>query len=409
MAVFVVLVVAGVLTLNHLLDPGVVRRVTIEAGTTLPAATRFVSNTRFLAQYASDVSAINTSRPGQYDLTIQVDEREYAVTLDVADTTPPTGDPVAVLTWKGEPLAPDAFVADLADMTAVTVTFKTPPDFDKGGSQRVTLLLTDTSGNQSVVKADLTVLLDTEKPVISGVVDLKVFVGDTIAYRTGVTVADNHDTDVPLEIDNANVDLTTPGTYTVVYSATDRAGNRAEAPATVTVSLKPEGYVSEAELNAKIDEIFAQILKPGMTDLQKMSEIFYYIADHITYTGTSDKTDWVKAAYIGITRGSGDCYNYFALAKAMLDHAGYETLKVERIPGTKTHHYWNLVKYQGQWYHFDALPNLKYYHYVCLLRTDAEVKWYSDTYQKDFYSFDPAGLPATATVPLDIERKVIYG
>ncbi len=244
--------------------------------------------------------------------------------------------------------------------------------------------------------------------MIAGVVDLAVFVGDTISYRTGVTVTDNRDATVPLDIDNSAVVLTAAGTYEVVYSATDKAGNRAEATAKVVVSVKPDGYVTEAELNVLIDRIFADILKPEMTDLDRMSAIFYYIAGHIDYTGTSDKSDWVKGAYLGITRGTGDCFNYFALAKAMLNRAGYETIEIERVPA-KTHHYWNLVKYNGEWYHFDALPNLKYYHYVCLLRTDAEVEAYSTNVQKLFYTFDHTGIPATATVPLEFERKVILG
>ncbi len=407
---FVLVAVCGILALNHFLNPGVVRRVTIEAGTGVPVAARFVSNTRFRAQYASDVSGVDTSTPGTYDLKILIDDKEYDVTLAVSDTTPPTGDPAEASTWKGEPLDPSVFVTGLKDATAVTVAYKTQPDFGTAGDQTVTLVLTDTSGNTSEVQSKLTVLADTEKPVISGVTDLSVFVGDTIAYRTGVTVTDNHDATVTLEIDNSGVDLTRPGAYPVVYSATDAAGNRAEVTATVTVAVKPAGVVTLADLNAKIDEIFAQILKPGMTDLDKMSAIFYYIADHINYTGTSDKSDWVKAAYFGITRGSGDCFNYFALAKGMLTRAGYETIPIERVPA-KTHHFWNLVKYNGQWYHFDAMPNLKYYHFVCLLRTDAEVAAYSASKDAEglFYVFDHTGIPATATVPLDIERKVIDG
>jgi len=409
-AAVLLFVVCAVLALNHLLNPGVVRRVTIEAGTPVPAVERFVSNARFTARFASDVSALDTSVPGTYDLKIAIDDKEYDVTLAVADTTPPAGDPVDGRTWKDEPVDPSTLVADLRDATAVTVAFKSQPDYATGGDQTVVLVLTDASGNQAEVKAKLTVLLDTEKPSISGVVDVSTFVGDPVAYRTGVTVTDNRDADVLLEIDNAGVDLTKAGTYPVVYSATDKAGNRAEVTANVVVTVKPAGYVSLADLNARIDEIFAQILKPGMSDLEKMSEIFYYIADHIAYTGTSDKDDWIKGAYLGITRGSGDCFNYFALAKGMLERAGYETIRVERVPA-KTRHYWNLVKYEGQWYHFDPLPNLKYYHYVCLLRTDAEVAAFSKSKDTEglFYVFDHTGIPATATVPLDIERKVIYG
>jgi hypothetical protein len=409
-ALLLVVVVAcvAVLAYNQFLDPRVLSRIIIEAGAEMPAAQRFVQNDRFHSQYASDVSAIDTAVPGDYAVRIDVEDKEYGVTLEVSDTTAPTGKPVSNVTWLDAPLAADLFVTDVVDVTSVQTAFKTPPDFARAGDQDVTVVLTDTSGNASEVLALLTVKKDEEKPVIVGVADLSVFLGDTVSYRTGVTVTDNRDTTVALEIDNSAVDLTKPGTYVVVYSATDKAGNRAEATANIVITVKPDGYVSEAELNALIDQIFVDILKPDMTDLDRMSAIFYYIAGHIDYTGTSDKSDWIKGAYLGITRGTGDCYNYFALAKAMLNRAGYETIKIERVPA-KTRHYWNLVKYNGEWYHFDPLPNLKYYHYVCLLRTDAEVEAYSTNVQKLFYTFDHTGIPPTATVPLEFERKVVNG
>lgn len=409
-ALALVLLALAALAVVLLSGPRVRRELKLEAGSPFPAAIRFVDDPKLSAEYVSDTSGIDTATPGVYAVTVRVDGKDYAVTLRVVDTTPPTGQTADRTVWLGETLDPEAFVGATEDATAVDVAFKAKPVFERVGTQAVALLLTDAAGNQTELSAKLTVKKDATAPTISGVKDLDVFLGESVAYREGVTVTDDRDATVALQIDNTGVDLTQPGTYTVVYSATDAAGNRAEVPATVTVREKPEGYVSEAELNALVDGIFVEILKPGMSDLQRMSEIFYYIAGHIRYTDASDEGDWVKAAYLGITRATGDCYNYFALAKAMLTRAGYETIPITRAPA-KTHHYWNLVKYNGEWYHFDALPNLKYYHYVCLLRTDAEVAEFSK--QKDaeglFYVFDHAGIPATATTPLDIERKVVYG
>ena len=401
-------VVAGVLAYQRFLTPMVVDRIVIEAGAALPPAESFIRNTRFVGTYASDLSSIDTKVPGQYALKIQVEKKQYPVTLEVDDTTAPTGTSVSQETWVGETLAADLFVTDLVDATSVVVTFKTTPDFSTPGEQDVTLVLTDTSGNTSEVAATLTVFQDTEKPVIAGVVDLAVFVGDTVSYRTGVSVTDDHDANVVLEIDNSAVVLTAAGTYEVVYSATDKAGNRAEATAKVVVSVKPEGYVSEEEMYALVDQVFLKILTPGMSDLERLSTIFYWLEENIDYIGTSDKGDWVVGAYIGLTRGTGDCFTYFAAAKAMLTRAGYETIPLTRVPEARTRHYWNLVKYNGEWYHYDPLPYLPKHHYVCLLRTDAEVAKYSTISTHMYYIFDTTGVPASATVPLEIERRIIY-
>ena len=47
--------------------------------------------------------------------------------------------------------------------------------------------------------------------------------------------------------------------------------------------------------------------------------------NNISYTGTSDKSSCVVGAYVGFTRHSGDCYNYFACSKALLTRAGIPT------------------------------------------------------------------------------------
>ena len=66
---------------------------------------------------------------------------------------------------------------------------------------------------------------DTLPPQIMGVNHLAVFVGSTVSYRSGILVTDDTDPVPALSVDSSRVDLTTPGTYPVTYTATDRAGN----------------------------------------------------------------------------------------------------------------------------------------------------------------------------------------
>ncbi|MEA4890404.1 MAG: transglutaminase domain-containing protein [Clostridiaceae bacterium] len=408
LAVVALLIVAAASYLvytNSIVNQSVV----IEAGSSLPAAAAFIKNDTFTGEYMTDISGINTAVTGKYDLQIKVNGRTYKVSLEIVDTTPPTAKPVNQEIWQNETLPAAQFISDPTDISELTYAYKNPPDFAKPGLQNVTVILADTSGNTSEITASLNILADTEAPVISGAADQSIFIGDTISYRKDVTVTDNHDADVQLSIDNSAVNLAAAGTYPVVYSAVDKSGNKAEVTVQITVAAKPDGYISEDELNVLVDQILGEIIKPGMSDLDKISEIFYWIAGHIDYTGHSDKSDWIKGAYTGITKGTGDCFNYFATAKALLTRAGFECIPIERVANAKTRHYWNLVKYNGQYYHFDPLPNLAKYHYVCLLRTDAEVAAYTADNHPLFYEYDHTGIPASATEPLDIERKVIYG
>lgn len=407
-AVVIVCVAAIVIIQNTLINNRILAEVIIEAGDELPDAGVFCKDDSLQASFNGDIAISDTSVPGKYPLEVTVDGKTYKVSLIVEDTVSPSGTVKSCEIWMGEEIGADLFVTSVTDVSEVAATFAVRPDFDLPGTQDIHIVLEDSSGNKTDLNTSLTIKEDKEPPVISGTSDKTVFIGENVSYRKNVTVTDNKDVDVQIEIDNSSVDPAKAGRYPVKYSAADSAGNRTEITVYYTFQIKPEGYVSEDELYELVDQVLDEIIDPGMSDLEKMSEIFYWIADHINYIGTSDKSDWIKGAYLGMTRGTGDCFNYFAAAKAFLTRAGYETIPIERVKDAKTRHYWNLVKYEGEWYHFDPLPNLAKYHYVCLLRTDAEVAEYSKKNTR-FYEFDKTGIPATATKPLDIERKVING
>ena len=70
------------------------------------------------------------------------------------------------------------------------------------------------------------------------------------SFADGVTVSDNHALSVKLEIDDSKVDLSQPGTYPLVYTARDNAGNQTTVTVTVTVTDEtntPEGDDDEGE------------------------------------------------------------------------------------------------------------------------------------------------------------------
>ena len=69
---------------------------------------------------------------------------------------------------------------------------------------------------------------DVTAPVISGVEDKTFVLGDKISYLSGISAVDDVDGEVEVEVDKSEVDVNTPGTYTVTYRAVDAAGNEAE-------------------------------------------------------------------------------------------------------------------------------------------------------------------------------------
>ena len=86
--------------------------------------------------------------------------------------------------------------------------------------------------------------------MIEGVKDITAYIGETVSYKKDVTVTDNMDQNPTLDIDNSKVNLNKAGTYEVVYTATDSAGNTSSASSKITIKEKPKGYVDKEDVYA---------------------------------------------------------------------------------------------------------------------------------------------------------------
>ena len=304
---------------------------------------------------------------------------------------PPSGTPVDQTCFAVDTLPPEAFVTRVAGSSPVTVTFAREPDFTAPGVQDVVLLLTDEGGNATELTASLTVIQDTTPPVISGVTDQTVLLGETVAYKKGVTVTDDYDEDVKLEVDSSQVNPTVAGDYLVTYRATDHSGNTAEVTAYFSFT-QPSEYTDLAleEAQAVLDKITTA----DMTQTEVARAIYDWCRANIAYTAHSDKGDWQKAAVQGFTQRSGDCYVYFATAKAMFEAAGIPNIDVEKtyVEG-RAMHYWSLIDCGGGWYHFDATPRVGEGDDFFMV-TDAYLEAYSKAHYNS-HEFDHSLYPAT--------------
>ena len=82
--------------------PRVVSNVTIEAGSPMVDVSEFLLDKNSSGSYITDVGQLDTSKPGTYEIEIQVGKRIFKSQLIIKDTTAPTGTPVDVLVLKGE-------------------------------------------------------------------------------------------------------------------------------------------------------------------------------------------------------------------------------------------------------------------------------------------------------------------
>lgn len=255
-------------------------------------------------------------------------------------------------------------------------------------------------------------VVDTTPPVMEGVQDITVYVGESVAYRKHVVLTDNAGNEgVTLAVDSTAVNTAVEGAYTVIYTATDRAGNRATATASVYVKTQ---NVNEPLLFDGVKKICNEILTSTMSTEDKLRVIYDYVQTNISYVNHSDKTDWVGEAYNGLfVTGSGDCFTYFAAVKAFLTYLDVPFIELQRAPGlTEETHYWMLVNISDTpgvrtWYHYDATRlRAEYNHSGCLL-TDKQAQAYNKV-RPHFYTHNSDCPPTSDIIITDTPELEAY-
>lgn len=370
----------------------------VEAGSELPAAEAFLleeSDTKIL--YDSGLTREQLATPGEYRVALECNGRIRYGTICVVDTIAPTGSTQDLTAFSTKLPAASEFVTQVQDATAVSITYLTKPDSNNPKPQEVTILLTDAGGNVTQLHAKLTVTIDNDAPVIKGVSNIVAYTGDAVAYRSGITLSDNVDPAPTLRVDSSKVDLSKAGTYPVVYTATDAAGNSTSITAQVTVYQKQPSYVEIPVIYAAVDEILDDIITSGMSNRQKVEAIYRWITTHYGYVNHSEKDDWMQAAYRMMTDIQGDCFNYYALCKLMLERLEIPNIDVVKIPNYDgdSNHYWSLVSVDGgkTYYHLDTTPRKGEGDDFCLV-TDAFIDSYSAAHNNCF-NRDKTLYPAT--------------
>lgn len=328
------------------------KKVTVEAGTKELKVSDFLKK-KADAKFVTDMSKVDLNHVGEQEIVIEAKGKKRTCKLIVKDTTPP-----------------------------------------KAKAENMTIDIDNIRGNTAKVSSEIKVIEDKEAPEINGVAPLTGFAGDPISYKAEITVTDNCDKKVKLEIDKSDVNQEEPGTYDVIYTAKDRAGNKTEEKTTITIKEKPENYVEPEEVEKEADEVLAEIIDDDMTQKEMARAIYDWTRTNIGYVNSSEKESWTNGAHQGFTTRQGDCFIFFATAKALLTQAGIPNLDIEKSDTSHSRHYWSLVDVGDGWYHFDTTPRQGGGEFFLL--TDEEILNYSKAH-KNSHIFDQSKYPATPT------------
>lgn len=315
----------------------------------------------------------------------------YSVQVTVADTIPPELILRDVTVYKGDTVTIDDIVVGCDDISGAAYAFDSQPYTESEGVQNISVTAEDVHGNKTTLTAAITVLTDTAPPVIYGVKDQTITVGDSVSFRKGVYAEDNRDGTLDVAVNSSSANTGAAGTYPIYYSCTDSSGNTAEQTAWLTVNA-----LTIDTVNAMADQILWQITSSAMSQREKAWAIYEWCTSNLRYSTRTSYLmgQYVNGAYSGFTSRSGNCYIYYAVAAVMLTRAGIENIEIQRDDPANPH-YWNLVKIGESWYHFDTCPHFAGHELQCFLLTDAEVQAYSENEVADYYSFDSSLYPAT--------------
>lgn len=330
------------------------KEINVKIGEPVPTVEKFVRAARN-AYFRDDYSWVDTSDVGNYVFIVVADGWEYECSFNVVDDVPPVFEVQNIESYTNTVWEASEFVTMCDDKTEVTFTFEKEPDNLFEGTQELVIVGTDKGGNQSRQAATLTLGIDTESPVISGVKNRVIPIGDVVTYMEGVTVTDNCEKNLIIDVDNSAVDATKEGTYKVIYTAIDASGNSVQQTAYFSFLVEP---YSDYNINSTIEQIYKKIITDDMDDLQRLRAIYDYVHNHVVYSsylglGHEDRN---KAIYYAVNKCAADCYGFATTAQALLDYGGFDSFMIEKVKleeGMPTH-FWNLVNIGDGYYHFDT-------------------------------------------------------
>lgn len=189
------------------------------------------------------------SSDGCVDISV-VDQTKPEITAQKSEFTISENDKNAPDYMSGIQ-ASDEIDGDLTNEVTVddsAVQYGTP------GSYPIAYMVSDLSGNVETIQKQV-IIRDETPPVIS--LDTSSFSvtvgGEKPDYSKGISVSDNVDQNLSaqVKISDEEVNYASPGTYQVIYSVVDSAGNHAEREANVSVQSKSMPQKDNA---ASVDE-----------------------------------------------------------------------------------------------------------------------------------------------------------
>ena len=147
----------------------------------------------------------------------------------------------------------------------------------------------------------------------------------------------------------------------------------------------------DAELNVLCDQVLEDIVNEQMSEREKAYAVYTWVTNHVKYRGSSDTSNWVRGAKVALTTYKGNCYAFYSASRALLTRLGFENTEAVAI---KKDHYWNLIKVDGTWWHFDATTGWGTERFLWTSEQINDYRYYNEQYGRYIaYEWDQKGIP----------------
>lgn len=228
---------------------------------------------------------------GEYTILYQMKNKTIRLHVHVVDTIPPSVETKEVTINIGDDFLIEDAIAYIEDATKTTIRLKNEEHFDQVKTKNVILVIRDEGGNETEVSALIHVLeKDTTPPSITAS-NITLHVGDHFDPLSYASAYDAQDGNVAVEIIVNDVDITTPGSYSITYLAKDKHENRAEKTIEVQVEALPP--VGDKVIYLTIDD-GPSANTPAILDILDQYQVkatFFVTAQSPSYLG------YIKDAY----------------------------------------------------------------------------------------------------------------
>ena len=159
----------------------------------------------------------------------------------------------------------------------------------------------------------------------------------------------------------------------------------------------------DIENSKKIDSIIKEIIKPNMSDKEKIQRVCYYVLNTLEYDITRTRESNINPLNESLNNGKVVCASYAYFANVLLNKVGINSYQI-----VNHSHGWNMVEVDDKYYYID-LTNMDEEIYNFILKTCNTSKYYMIDTEGTFASSMTSSTNEKTLIPTSLIKDIENG